>query len=384
MATLQSPQTRRPLATDPLTVDTGVRAKACRQKGWSLLESVIVTALLGMITVVVLSMLDTMSSHQLPATAQRSMERAEDALFGFAMVHFHWPAPLDAVPSPGHPGFIEGWLPDDATGLVTPRPIRYVVDKSLTRTPQQAYRPDPLQLAGGLIGPHPDRNGVDLCMALLVKFQAAAEPASDGNNADLTSAALFKLQTGGDVPSGPGRSTGQETGNAMPSKEGLTALTRGYGEAAFRLRCPQKLSHLAVAVKTTAAMLDMSRLSSQQVEFRRLLLGMARQSVANLEWQQANLAASMSRYSLEELLTVVQLKSTPINLIKGVSTMVTIATAMAAAGISISQTRTSLESAERQVGNAQRKLDLAIQRDQAAQATVRRSAGRASQLLERG
>jgi hypothetical protein len=40
-----------------------------------------------------------------------------------------------------------------ATGAMSFRHLRYVVDESLTRAPAALYRPDPLGLAGDLIAP---------------------------------------------------------------------------------------------------------------------------------------------------------------------------------------------------------------------------------------
>lgn len=352
-----------PIPCDPPTRwQTGATAAAVRQRGWSLLEGALATALMGLIAVAVLSTLEAAGRQEIPAEAEQYLARAEDALLGFALTRFHLPEPLDAMPSPGHPGVVEGWLPAAALGLSGSQPVRYRVDGTLTRLPSMLYRADPLRLAGNLIEPRHAANGVDFCVALL--WGGGRVPAG-----------------GGEVQPGLVLQAIEADSRPLPGRAPAVTRSRGHGELASRLGCIEKLSAIAAAVKATVVAADLAALAAQRVDFRRLLAAAARQSQANLEWQEANLAASMTRYSLEQMLVTMQMKTKAVEMTKSIATMVTIATAMAGNAISISQAREGLAGAGRKIAQAGRMLDLALLHLQEMDALAAGSAVRSNRLL---
>jgi hypothetical protein len=175
-----------------------------------------------------------------------------------------------------------------------------------------------------------------------------------------------------------------EQGGAPPVAPQRDVGLRGHAESAAHLGCLDKLSRLAVAVKATAVAADLERLTAQNVAFRTLMVTNAEASTANLRWQQANLAASMTRYALDAAQHVVQLKSTPVALAKGAGTLVSIAAAMAATAISIDQNRAGLAAAQEGLPQVRQQLAMAVRHEQAVQALVRDRAARSNRLLRQG
>ncbi|RYX96237.1 MAG: hypothetical protein EOO28_08040 [Comamonadaceae bacterium] len=364
------------------------RSTPCIQRGWSLVEGAVVIALLGLMAVVVLSTLESSRRQQSIPAVERDLARAEDAVFGYALARFHFPVPTGAAPSPGRPGFVEGWFPAQPTGFpgVASRAMRYRVEESLTRLPDILYRPDPLSLAGHLIADRVAANGVDFCAALFNGVRADStlkgdvQPAFSLESVDpnVTVDMDMDVDVNVNVNVNVNVDVNRSFNDMKPQR-----ITRSAGRAASasRLGCLARLSNLAAAVKATAASADLGKLAAQRVAFRALLVAIAAQSVSNLEWQEANLAAGMTRYALDETFTLAQLKSTPLNLAKGFGTLVTISVAIAGTAISISQTRASLARAEKKRAVADENLQAARQHEQALAALTRRQALRANGLL---
>jgi type II secretory pathway pseudopilin PulG len=314
------------------------------QRGWSLLESAVATALLGVLVVATLSATDPVRSQEDYASSAELLARAEDAVLGFALAHDRFPMPLDARPSPGHPGAVEGRFPASIAGMSF-GPLRYLVDESLTRAPEAHYRPDPLGLAGDLIAPRQAANGLDLCATLLAANRSLA----------------FGLRV-------------DETEPAW----------HGHAESATHLGCLEKLSRLAVAVKATVAAADLGRLADQNVAFRTLLVDNAETSMTNLHWQQANLGAGLTRFALDAVQHVVQLKSTPVVLAKETGTLASIAAGMAATAVSLEQNRVALDAARAKLPQVRQQLEAAVRHAQAVKALVQGQTARSNRLLQQG
>ena len=62
------------------------------QRGWTLLESAVTMALLAAIAVLVLSTLTAIERQDAAVESTADLERAEDAIFGFAMTQARFPA----------------------------------------------------------------------------------------------------------------------------------------------------------------------------------------------------------------------------------------------------------------------------------------------------
>jgi hypothetical protein len=333
------------------------------QKGWALLEAAAVTALLGLMLVAVWTTMQAVQ-HRTTAAAnsgQLSAGRAETALYGDALVHFHFPAPDDAVtPSPGRPGYMEGWLPRGllAGGSTAPR-VRYLVHASLVNRPSTIYLADPLQLAGGLIPARPPAdinvNGLDFCLVLIQQEQAGAALPGGMRLAfalqEVTpqSRAVPQIWVGGGDSGTP------------PADTTLETRTSGFLELTAKLGCFDKLSRISAEVKSAAVLADLIKLATLNVDYKALGVKGAEESLTNLKWRKANWSAGISTFALGTVLTVVQMFTSPVAALAGAANLAGYATAIAAIGILLKVTDDAIKAGEQGVTAAEVALTSAQQ-----------------------
>ncbi len=256
-------------------------ASARRQRGWSLLETAIATALLGMMVVAVVTTAKKATDTVAVRQAADDTERADNALFGYTRTHARMPVPDDSAASPSRPGYIEGWLPVTALGIdgLTGR-IRYVVAESLT-LPQSIYVPDPTGLGGGAVNVRTTANGLDLC-ANLMRRERAGDALPGGMRMAYALQQAIGKESG--LPLAIAQSwLGDSASGPLPADTQLNLRTRGYGEMATALDCFAKFSDLSRDVRSTAVAIDLRRLAEQELALRQLQHEMGEASRLNAQ-----------------------------------------------------------------------------------------------------
>ncbi len=256
-----------------------------RQAGWSLLESAVVVALVGLMTVAFWQTLTLVESKQRAEATRDTLQRAEDALYGMALRDHRLPMPEDAVPSAGGADHWEGWLPADVLGTAAPRSIRYVVDRSLAQAPPAIYRADPLGLLGDAVAARTAVNGLDLCMQVVLREERTH---AVGQGARLA----WSVHQG-------------EAG------AGLDARAHGYLEFVTRLGCAPALAALATEVKAAVLASDLRELALLDVSLRSLAVQDAEDSVRNHQWRLANVMARLAVSSWNLVATKLTGATTP-------------------------------------------------------------------------
>lgn len=262
------------------------------QSGWALLESVVATALLGWIVVLVVAMAQDIQREESSTQPSAVLAPSQLALLGHALSHHQLPVPDDAVPSPGRAGYLEGWLPATRLGLaVGDRRIRYLVNAELTG-PAAIYKPDPLNLTGGQVVVRDRPGTVDFCASLLQKELSRTALPHGFRTA-------FAVQQATDTRSGawvslPHVWLGDTTPETPPVAVRLHTLQSGFTELATRLRCFQQLDEITRNVKMAGALMDMSRLAQQELQRRTLAVRKNDYAIENLTWRLTNVSVDVA------------------------------------------------------------------------------------------
>lgn len=331
-------------------LDLRFAAAPLRQRGWSILEAAVVTALLGVMTAVVWRAVESTGKKQAAAEEWQAVQGAADAVYGAALVNFRFPAPEDAAPSPGRPGYVEGWLDPEKLGLKGYRKIRYLVDAALLDVPG-IYQPDPLRLAGGAIKTRAskDVNLLDLCHLLVDREHSGLALPGGMRLAFAVQEAVNAENPGASYTSlwlGDGASA------AVPAGVEFGTQTAGYGEAAARMGCMKLMAEVAVSAKATMVRADTVKLMDQEVMFDRMALTAAEETVVNLSWRMANWSLGISMIAWQTPLLFVQMKTTPLAYGVTAAGFASSALAIAGLGIFLNQTDEALKSAKKSLPEA--------------------------------
>ncbi|WP_439519020.1 type II secretion system protein [Hydrogenophaga sp.] len=241
-----------------------------RQAGWSLLEAVVVLAILGLMSTGLWKTLALVEDKRRGEQVRDTLQRAEDALHGMALRDHRLPLPDDAMPSSLGPEHWEGWLPVEVLGTEPPRSIRYVVDRSLAAGPVAIYRADPVELLGDGVKARTRINGLDLCLLVVQREQAAFAKGQ-------THRLALRLQQG------------QAASDATPTR------ASGYLELVHRLGCAPAFARLATGVKAAVLASDLAELARLDMLLRELAVREAEDSLRNHQWRVAN---AMARFGV--------------------------------------------------------------------------------------
>ena len=267
-----------------------VKAQArVRQRGWSLLEAVLVVSLVAFMAAGFWKTLALVDHHGRSEQARDLLQRAEDALYGMALRDHQLPVPDDAVVSAQLPDHWEGWLPVQVLGTVRARSIRYVVDRSLTAAPPARYLADPLHLLGTQVEARADLNGLDLCLQAVRREETGLAEAhalrlafgvQRVEAADRTMDTRFRLQA--------------HAAEAQQTDGHVDTRAASAGELVQRLGCVQAFARLATAVKTAVLAADVLQLSQLDASLRALAVKEAEEAVLNHDWRIVNCSARLA------------------------------------------------------------------------------------------
>lgn len=355
--------------------------KTWRQSGWTLLEMAIGLVLVGVIAVVVLGVMQG-TDARLRADAQRLyVDRAEDAVYGAVLRLNRFPAPDNAVPSPGRPGFVEGWFPGERLGFPARQRLRYLVDSTLVDLPVAVYQADPLRLARGAVSGRTGVNGLDFCLALVRREQSGA--ALPGG-----SRLGFALQqVVGRNPTGQTDRLWLDDGAAGPLPDGVQTFTRasGYLGAATELGCFAKLAELSTAVRSTAVASDALKLAEEGVAFRQLALKSSKENLLNKTWRLGNWSTGIGTYGIDVMLTgILATQAGWAGRAVAATNIAALALVIAGVGVFINQTVDGIEAAHKDVAMSETVLGDAEHYRDSLQGLLSSEAARANQLQNRG
>lgn len=257
-----------------------------RQRGWSLVEAVVVVLLLGFMAVGLWKMVELVERGSRSERSRDVLQRAEDALQGLLLRDNALPRPEDDIVSPDRPNHLEGWLPVSVLGTEPPRRIRYLVDASLVTPPATPlYRPDPLNLLPGL-APRDSVNGLDVCLHLIEREWANVTVAGNGMRL-----AVGLQQVDASRQAGPqaGRFLIEDRPASTREASGqVQTRSAGYVELVHRLGCVPAFARLATEVKAAVLVGDLHEQGELNEAFRRLGVRQTRESGMNADWRMAN------------------------------------------------------------------------------------------------
>lgn len=284
------------------------------QVGWSLLESVVVVSIVGLMAVGFWKTLALVEGKQRGEQTRDTLQRAEDALYGLALRDHRLPMPEDAMPSRLGPDHWEGWLPMHVLGTEPPRSIRYVVDRSLAAEPAAIYRADPLALLGGAVSSRTAFNGFDLCMQVVQREQAGF------------ASGRIRLALGVQQVEAADRASGsaarfrfQDVSAAAVSSGGGHTRVSGYLEVVDRLGCVPAFAGLSTEVKAAVLASDLRDLAELDVSLRSLAVRDAEDSLLNHQWRVANAMARLAVSSWNLVATKLTGATTPLGAAKVVT-----------------------------------------------------------------
>jgi len=233
--------------------------KSSLPRGLTLPEMLIVLLVAG-VAIVVAAQLTSRSANQSAAGQDEALlDRAQDALLGYARVHLHLPAPQD-----------DG-LPDSISANLGSNRIRYFTSPALTTVPRDRYDPH------GLLGrtAASEANGLDLCLRLAHLADGDLIPFGTGASAPQVAVVLEYSSAG------PTAKASQEV--ALPGtslaasrwQQGRVSRGLGVGELFAALNCADRVSRTAAAAKYQWAMQDMLRLAQANTALKRYDLEVA-------------------------------------------------------------------------------------------------------------
>lgn len=343
-----------------------------RQAGWSLLESVVVVSIAGLMAVGFWKTLALVEGKQQGEHARDTVQRAEDALYGLALRDHRLPMPEDAVPSTLGPNHWEGWLPAHVLGTEPPRSIRYVVDRSLVAAPTAIYRADPLALLGSAVAARTTFNGFDLCMQVIQREQAGLA-AGSGSRLAL---GVQQVEAVGRASGNAVRFRFQDPSAPAVSAGGGPTRASGYLEFVDRLGCVPAFASLATEVKAAVLASDLRQLAMLDVSLRELAVRDAQDSLLNHEWRVVNAMARLAVSTWNLVATKLTGATTPLGALKVAANV---------AGFSFEAARWAslIDDSLDRAARAQDRLDEANRRLVDARGVVERRASELQRHLQR-
>lgn len=299
-----------------------------RQRGWSLVEAVVVVMLMGVMAVGLWKIMGLVQRSQGGEQSRELVQRAEHALLGRLLRDHALPRPDAAVPSPVWPNHLEGWLPVDVLGTEPPRRIRYLVDQALLAPPTSLYQADPLGLlpTGGPapLGPAPRTvvNGLDVCLTLIRQEKAQVTAAAGLRLA-------FGVQTRGTAGSAGLSANDFVLGNPAVGSPGsldqLNTRALGYSELVHQLGCFPAFARLATEVKAAVLADDLHSQAELNADLHDLMVRGTRESIANATWRIVNCATRLAVSTWNTANATVTTRTTPYGLVAATGTLATFA-----------------------------------------------------------
>lgn len=241
-----------------------------RQAGWSLIETTLAVAVLSVVATLCFSLLMYAQRSNTAVQTSDELLGAQNTAQGVALSSFALPRPDDAQPSPGRPGYLEGWLPGTgALGGNNAARTRYLVNEALVST-SVLYQPDGAKLLGDLLPTRTQPNGLDLCFNLIQQEQKG-KGLPDGQRV------AYGLQR---PMTGNATQPTQWMDSTDPSvTAALDTRLLGYNELASDLGCLEAMSTLTAAIKAAAVYVDLVKLAQVNLDMRQAVLDYADLSV---------------------------------------------------------------------------------------------------------
>lgn len=295
------------------------RRRRQRQRGWSVVEAVVVVLLMGFMAAGLWKMMGLIEQNRGGDRSRDVVQRAEDALNGLLLRDHGLPMPDGAVPSPNQPGHLEGWLPVGVLGTEPPGRIRYLVDPALVGPPTTLYRTDPMGLLreGDLV-PRMAINGLDTCLRLIQREQAGVAAAAGLRVA-------FGVQTrslaGSADPSANVFVLGPPSASASASTAPVRSRITGYTELVHRLGCFPAFARLATEVKATVLAQDLQDQAELNTELHELLVLATQESIVNAIWRIVNSAVRLAVSTWNTAMALVTTATTPMGLATAIGTL---------------------------------------------------------------
>lgn len=335
------------------------------QRGWSLVEAVVVAALVGVMGTGLWKTLEFANQRSRTEQSRDQLQRAEDALYAIWLSQNQLPQPDGARASPNRPNHLEGWLPQHVLGTARPRQFWYVVDSTLVRPPTATFRLDPMNLLDEAL-PDGDAAGarMNLCLSL-VNRERAGVSAGNGLRAafalqqvepddHVIEEGTFRGQLVRGLRLGPPPTDEQDAG----SKGRVRAV--GYSEALHRFNCFAAFAAVAAEVKSAALFKDLTLLADQEVQFRELGVKATLEGIQNHQWRITNTTILLATDSWSLVNALLSVKTTPVGMVLGAIHVAGYATQLYARGISLQFSLDSLERNERGLPGARQAVDNAV------------------------
>jgi type II secretory pathway pseudopilin PulG len=351
------------------------------QRGWSLLEAVVVVALMGTMAAGLWKSLELVEQNRRTEVSRDVVQQAEDALHGMLLRDNRLPQPDDFSNSTALPGHLEGWLPPGVLGTEAPRSIRYTVDSALVQAPTAFYQSDPLELLEpDELPPRTSFNGLDFCLQVIrrekqaavgaggLRFAFGVQQIDAADRADPTTQA-FRLGTLSAANGGLGR-----------------ANTRAVGltEVVHRLGCIKSFARLAHEVRSTALARDLSDMGEVNAKFRHLGVLSTEESIINSTWRIANASVRLAVSTWSLAVTIVTLNTTPVALLTVTPTLAGFALEFAMWGLLLEMSAERLAAAQEGLPLARQAYDEALNFSEALKAQYAWHLGRAASFQGKG
>ncbi|MFA5489003.1 MAG: type II secretion system protein [Candidimonas sp.] len=238
------------------------------QSGWSLIELILVTTILGILSVG--SWLALTPNARLAASEHAFLARARYALMGYALVNHRLPFADQSGTRQGNesPNAIRGWLAVRTLGLPDDLKIEYAVDPVLVEAPRIRFSP---AVSNYIDAPPSARslpNGFDLCSALVTTQRAGTLLATSGEaEVPMAYALLYRS------PLEDNTQTGHDAILRLPgvhSEMRRHHTAAGSAELIQALGCPSKLTKAAALAVQAQASAEIPLLAKEYREYRQL------------------------------------------------------------------------------------------------------------------
>ncbi len=287
-----------------------------RQRGWSLVEAVMVLLLMGVMSTGLWKTMEVVGKKQSGEQSRDVMQRAEDALYGMVLRDMRLPMPEDASVSLERPFHFVGWLPERVLGTEPPRSIRYIVDRDLVEPPGALrFQADPMGLipnppppAPPFLAPRVEANGLDLCLRI-IRREAAAVAMVQGVNLAFGVQQVAKLDTLGEAS--PAFQFGNDQAAAGETNSELKSRAAGHIEMVHRLGCIQGFARLTTEVKSAALFNDLYTIARINTDLKGLELQAARDFLRSHQWRRRVAMTNVTISGLRIITNLVAMSTTP-------------------------------------------------------------------------
>ncbi|MGX9721015.1 prepilin-type N-terminal cleavage/methylation domain-containing protein [Stenotrophomonas acidaminiphila] len=262
--------------------------------GFSLVELAVALAIAALLTVLLFTLLPLGNKVLDAERQQQELAQAEQALLGYMRSMGHLPS-ADGDGNGRGTGAAEGWLPVADLGLPARMRIRYQVQPRLAQAPANAF--DPLLPEGDPLAVTGSRNGLDLCMQLLLEQRSAAPLAGLGMPV------AYYLGHSGMAGHGRAEADAQwkPAAQAMPgtpADTGLATVAAGPGELASRLACTDRLARTQGSAQAAQSAWSALELTRFNFEFREFDI-----HIAETTRDQAGVGLALAVYAMAEAIT---------------------------------------------------------------------------------